>query len=264
MVTKITPVILTFNEEPNIYRTLEALQWAKKIVVVDSLSTDQTEEICKKNERVRFYKRVFDNHKNQWNYAISETDIKTEWILSLDADYVVTKALQTELMKLVPDALTNAYYININYSIFGKQLSGSLYPPIAALFRKGKCSYIQDGHTQRLQVEGNCEYLANRIILDDRKSVERWVISQSKYAKLEAEKIYKTSLDSLSWPDKLRKMIIITPWFVPLYTLLVKRAVMAGWHGLFYCFQRAGFELILSLYLIEKNIKKISNKYDIP
>lgn len=262
MINQITPVILTFNESPNIGRTLAALQWAKDIVVVDSFSTDNTEEICKKFSQVRFIKRIFDNHKNQWNFAIAETAIKTDWILSLDADYLVTNELNAELSGLAPDALVNAYYARFFFAIHGRPLAGSLYPPIAVLFKKGTCSYIQDGHTQRLQVQGKTGFLANPLILDDRKSVAHWIVAQSKYSKLEAEKICSLSFTQLGFPDKLRKLLIITPWFVPLYCLIVKKAFLAGRHGIFYCFQRAASELMLSLYLMENGIKKAAIKYD--
>ena len=262
MLNLITPVILTYNEAPNIDRSLIALQWAKDIVVVDSFSTDQTYEICKKYSQVRFFKREFDNHKNQWNYAITETNIISEWILSLDADYIITENLLAELSQLETDLLTNACYANFLYKIHGRPLAGSLYPPIAVLFRKGTCTYIQDGHTQRLQVVGKSMYLKNSIILDDRKSVSHWIIAQSKYAKLEAKKIGSLSFSQLSLPDKLRKMLFITPWFVPIFSFFVKRAFLAGLHGMFYCFQRAAFEIMLTLYLMEDGIKKAANKYD--
>ena len=45
MLEKITPLILTYNEAPNIERTLQHLTWAKKIVVIDSYSTDETLKI---------------------------------------------------------------------------------------------------------------------------------------------------------------------------------------------------------------------------
>jgi glycosyltransferase involved in cell wall biosynthesis len=262
MINQITPVLLTYNEAPNIGRTLTALQWAKDIVVVDSFSTDDTEEICKKQPQVRYFKRVFDNHKNQWNFAIGETSIKTDWILSLDADYLVPDALHAELAGLEPDNKTNAYYANFIFAIHGRPLAGSLYPPIAVLFRKGSCAYIQDGHTQRLQVQGNYGFLKNAIILDDRKTVSHWIVAQSRYAKLEADKIGSLSFAQLGIPDKLRKMLVITPWFVPLYTLIIKKAFLTGWHGMFYCFQRAVFESMLTLYLMEDGIKKASIKYD--
>src|SRR6266853_1961071 len=87
MLGAITPVILTFNEAPNIGRTLERLPWARRIVVVDSFSDDDTGAIVTRYPKAELFRRRFDSHANQWNFAIHETGINTEWILALDADY---------------------------------------------------------------------------------------------------------------------------------------------------------------------------------
>jgi len=256
MLTKITPVILTYNEAPNIGRTLAQLKWAREIVVVDSFSTDTTEAICSQYNTVRLFKRAFDTHSNQWNYAIQETGITTEWILSLDADYFVSDELREEIRNLWPTEGTNAYFARFNFAINGKVLSGSLYPPIAVLFRNNFSSYVQDGHTQRLKVEGTAQFLRSAIILDDRKPLSQWIAAQSKYAKLEADKISKSRYSTLCWTDRLRKCIFFAPWAIFMYTLFYKKAILSGWHGIFYSFQRLAFEVVLSLYLLEKKVTK--------
>ena len=91
----ITPLVLTFNEAPNIDRTLARLQWARRVVVVDSFSTDETLAICGRYPNVDLKQRRFDNHTDQWNWGLDQ--ITTEWVLSLDADYVLTEALIDEL-----------------------------------------------------------------------------------------------------------------------------------------------------------------------
>src|SRR5436189_3314309 len=99
MLDHITPVLLTFNEEPNIARTLARLEWAKDIVVVDSGSTDATRAILAKFPNVRVFDRRFESHANQWRFATEETQIGTSWILRLDADYEVLKPLIMELAR---------------------------------------------------------------------------------------------------------------------------------------------------------------------
>src|SRR5690348_1584101 len=102
MLAHITPVILTYNEAPNIGRTLEALRWASAVVVVDSGSSDATTAIARRFPNVRIFERPFDDHATQWNFGISETGIATPWILALDADYVVPPELAEELRALEP------------------------------------------------------------------------------------------------------------------------------------------------------------------
>ena len=73
MLNHITPVLLTYNEEANIGRTLSHIAWAKDIVVVDSGSTDGTLAVLAKFPNVRVFNRRFDTHANQWRYAVEET-----------------------------------------------------------------------------------------------------------------------------------------------------------------------------------------------
>ena len=61
MLDQITPIVLTYNEAPNIRRTLDSLRWAERVVVVDSGSKDGTEEIAKSFSNVVWYVRNFDS-----------------------------------------------------------------------------------------------------------------------------------------------------------------------------------------------------------
>jgi len=89
MLKQITPIILTFNEAPNIKRTLAALSWAERVLVIDSFSTDDTLEICASFDNVSVLQNHFENFAQQCNFALQQ-DIHTEWVLSMDADYIVT------------------------------------------------------------------------------------------------------------------------------------------------------------------------------
>jgi glycosyltransferase involved in cell wall biosynthesis len=96
--TPISAVIITFNEEKNIRRCLESLQGiADEIVVVDSFSSDKTEEICKKFE-VKFVSHKFDGHIEQKNWAISQA--KFPHILSLDADEALDETLKKSILEV--------------------------------------------------------------------------------------------------------------------------------------------------------------------
>ncbi|MFM7368397.1 MAG: glycosyltransferase, partial [Sphaerospermopsis kisseleviana] len=70
MLEQITPLILTYNEAPNIDRTLEKLTWAQTIIVIDSYSTDQTLEILSNYPQVTVVKRKFDSFASQCNYGL--------------------------------------------------------------------------------------------------------------------------------------------------------------------------------------------------
>jgi glycosyltransferase involved in cell wall biosynthesis len=247
---EITPVILTFNEEPNIGRTLAALGWAKKVVVVDSGSSDGTREILRSSGRVRAIERPFDTHARQWNFAIHETGINTPWVLALDADHVLSDALVAELGRLEPTADVAGYRASFTYVVAGRRLWGSLYPPSVVLFRRERAMYVQDGHTQRLGLEGPVRELQAPIFHDDRKAFSRWLAAQRKYMALEADKLRGTLWADLSWPDRARKLVLVAPVLTLFYCLLWKGCILQGRAGLQYVFQRTLAELLLSAALL--------------
>ena len=236
MLDQITPVILTYNEAPNIERTLEALQWAKRIVVMDSFSSDETADLCRKFANVDFVQREFDQHARQWNAAIGQ-DIQSEWVLALDADYVLSNSLIDELRDLQPPQDIAGYWASFTYKIRGKALRGSLYPPVVVLYRNGSGEYKQDGHTQRIDINGQLGSLEHSIYHDDRKSRQRWLSSQRKYAKQEAEKLAGTAFKHMSLQDRLR-YLGLAPLIILPYTLVVKGTILDGLPGLEYAWQR--------------------------
>lgn len=258
MIGRITPLILTYNEAPNIGRTLERLCWADDVVIVDSFSSDATLEIASGFPKARVFQRRFDTHEKQWNFGLQETDISSEWVLALDADYLLTPESVEELKSLRPGAEVAGYSASFVYCIGGRPLRGSAYPPVIVLYRRARARYRQDGHTQRVVVEGKVESLSAPIMHDDRKPLGQWLQSQSRYMRIEASKLAAADSASLGWADRLRKMLCVAPLAMLFYCLIVKRAILDGRAGLFYALQRTVAELILSLYLVEDDLRRIS------
>src|SRR4051812_14923604 len=147
----VTALILAYNEEPNIRRTLAALGWVKEVVIVDSGCTDRTIELATAaHPNVRVVHRPFDSHPNQWNFGLDQ--ITTEWVLTLDADYEVSPRLAAEIQAIEPENQRLGYWAEFEYRIFGHRLRGSSYPPRIVLFRPSYARYVDDGHTQTLWI----------------------------------------------------------------------------------------------------------------
>jgi glycosyltransferase involved in cell wall biosynthesis len=251
MLDEITPLILTYNEAANIGRTLERLAWAREIVVVDSFSNDETVEIASSFAQVRVIQRAFDGHRNQWEFGLRETGIKTPWVLALDADYVLTNDAVAELKSLNPSAETAGYRANFIYCINGKELNSGIYPPVTVLYRRDAASYVQDGHTQRVVVDGRVEPFRAALLHDDRKPLRRWLNSQTRYAELEAAKLMTTGGEAQNLKDRLRLCLVVAPAATLFYCLIVRGGIFDGWRGFYYASQRSLAELMLSLYLID-------------
>lgn len=248
----ITPLILTCNEEANIRRCLDRLRWARRVVVLDSGSTDATVAIVSEFPNAELFVRPFDDHTSQWNHGL--TLVNTEWVLSLDADYMVCSSLVGEIRHYATDV--EAYFCKFRYCVLGKPLRGSLYPPRAILFRRSRCTYEQDGHTQRLRISGRSAMLTTVVGHDDRKSLSHWIAAQDRYAILEAQKLAKADCAQLRLQDRVRLWLVVAPPLTLVYTLFIKGAMLDGLAGFYYAFQRTVAELLLSLRLLEEKLRR--------
>ncbi len=246
---EVTPLILTYNESANIRRTLAQLTWANRIVVIDSGSTDETLEILSAYPQVEVFTRSFDTHAQQWNYGLSK--IQSEWVLSLDADYVLSDELIDEIRSLPSDTAINSFFIRFKYCVFGQPLRGTLLPPRQALFRRDQATYIDDGHTQLLEARGRVSFLNAPIYHDDRKPLSRWLWAQDRYMVLEVKKLRSTPRNQLSLGDRIRRTKILAPFVILIYCLILKGGILDGWAGWYYTFQRVLAEILLSVHLIQ-------------
>jgi glycosyltransferase involved in cell wall biosynthesis len=110
MSTLLSVVIITFNEERNIARCLDSVKSiADEIVVLDSFSTDKTEEICRA-KGAKFFQHKFDGHIEQKNRAI--TYATNHFVLSLDADEAPDETLMAEILKVKANKTADGYMMN--------------------------------------------------------------------------------------------------------------------------------------------------------
>jgi glycosyltransferase involved in cell wall biosynthesis len=252
---QITPLLITYNEAPNIARTVGKLTWAKRIVVIDSGSTDATLELLRSFPQVEVLEHPFADFAGQCNFGLSHVD--TPWVLSLDADYELSDALVEELATLRPGDDIAGYRARFVYRIHGRALRGTLYPPRIVLYRKDRARYRNEGHGHRVVIDGqvlNSQVLplSGIIYHDDRKPLARWFASQQRYAQLEARYLLDTPTDRLTRGDRIRRLVWAAPIGVLFYTLLVKGCILDGWPGWYYALQRLIAEALIALELIEQ------------
>jgi len=249
----VTPLILTYNEAPNIERTLAPLDWAGEITVVDSGSTDGTLDLLSQHANVRVVQRKFDTFAQQCNFGLDQ--ITTPWVLSLDADYFLPKEFHEEMQSLVPPDGVCGYSARFIYCVFGKALRASLYPPRTILYWRDAARYRDEGHGHRVQIEGEVLPMRTAILHDDRKPLSRWLDSQRRYAQREAEHLESADPVDLGLADRIRRSIVLAVPAVFFYTLLIKRCALDGWPGYLYVLQRTYAETLLSLELLDRRLR---------
>lgn len=246
----VTPLILTRDEEANIGRTLEQLRWADDVVIVDSFSTDATVAIARRFPNVRLFQREIDTLAGQSAYGIEQ--VRTPWVLLLDADYFVPGAFVDELRELDPPPAIHAYRAAFTYAIDGRPLRASLYPARVVLMQKEWSRVWQDGHAHRVLVDGDIGMLRSTIVHDDRKSFARFVERQRRYMRQEAEKLRRADPKSLNVPARLRKLIVVAPFAAAFHALFIRHLILDGRAGLRYAWERFVAECFLSWELLRR------------
>ncbi|NCD68391.1 glycosyltransferase family 2 protein [Mucilaginibacter agri] len=242
-------LILTKNEEPNLKRVLDKLTWLDKVVVLDSFSTDGTLKIAAQYPNLQVHQRIFDTHANQWNYGLDL--LETKWVLSLDSDYVLPEDFIAETKQIIATGEKAAYEAGFEFLVFGHRLKRNNTQPRPVLFTKADCRYFDDGHTQRLRINGETGSYKTLIWHDDRKALTRWLSNQSGYSLKECKMLLETDNSKLGLNSKLRKTKIFAPFLVFFYCLFAKGLIFKGWAGWHYTLQRTMVEMLLAIRLIE-------------
>ena len=156
----ISVIILTFNEEQHIKRCLENVnQFAKKVYVIDSFSTDNTVGIAKSMGATVVQHKWPGNQAEQFNWALENIEIDTEWIFRLDADEYLLPELIEELQAKVPllDENITGITFKRRHIFLGRWMKRGTYPVmILRMFRKGKAvceQRLMDEHIELLKGE---------------------------------------------------------------------------------------------------------------
>lgn len=246
----VSALLLTYNEQENIGRTLAALRWIEEVVLIDSFSTDDTLEIAAATHSgVRVIQRPFDSFAKQCNFGLEH--VRSPWVLSLDADYELEAELTEEIAALEPGLEVAGYAVRFRYCVWGRPLRSTLYPPRTVLYRRDHATYHDEGHGHRVRLrDGVVLPLRGRVRHDDRKPLSRWLLSQDRYMHVEAPYLLGMPPSELSRQDRLRRRAILAPAVIFLYLMFGRGLVLDGWPGWYYVFQRTLAETLLALRII--------------
>lgn len=246
---RITPVLLTFNEAPNLPQTLASLEWAERIVIVDSGSKDDGKAIAESFPNVIWKCRPFDTHAEQWRFAIDSFEATGEYVLALDADMVVRREFLDETLQCFLRGDFAAAIVPFRYVLGDVVLPGSLYPAQMRLFRRDAVSIHQVGHTQVFRSTKPSVYRFSEFLLhDDRKPFEHWLKSQLKYAGLESARMNAATAGSLKdWFRRCGLMPLLAG-----FTAFVKAGgVLSGKAAMRYAHERMLYECMLGIHLMK-------------
>lgn len=188
----ITFIILTKNEELHIARAIENVApVARRIIVVDSGSTDRTVEIAESLGAEVHFLEWPGNQAQQMNNALGKIKIDTDWIFRLDADEYLTDELKQELAERLPALAENvsAVEIPLGRCFMGRRLKHGIVNGIRLirLFRTGKVRYenrVMDEHP--LILEGETVAFKGKFVDDNRMPLSYFLSKHDNYALREA------------------------------------------------------------------------------
>lgn len=138
----ITTIILTYNESRHLKRAIRSVEGiSSQIIVVDSFSTDNTADIAS-SMGAQLYQRKFINQSEQFNWALDNIQIDSEWILRLDADEIIEQDLADNIRRTLPALDSEISGINLKrkHIFMGRWVRhGGRYPLLMLrLWRNGR------------------------------------------------------------------------------------------------------------------------------
>lgn len=158
----ISIVVIAKNEADRIGRLLKRVGFADEVVVIDSGSTDETVSLCEQ-QQARVLQHEWSGYADQKQFAMEQA--KGEWILNLDADEYVPRALADEILKAVAQAPPSVTAFSMPRRSFylGRWIDHSGWYPDrkVRLVRKGTGRWIGDGLHEQLKVDGQLLRLRN-------------------------------------------------------------------------------------------------------
>lgn len=281
-----TVLILTHNEECHIGRLLDCLgDKFASIIVIDSGSTDKTKKIAEQFDANIIENEWPGSHSAQINWAIKNIDIKTDWIIRLDADEIISSDVLVEIKNKLNNATTSigGFIMKRGHIFLGKRIKhGGTFPTkITRIWRTGhgKC----DGRLMDERIIIDNDFLLGSIdgVFWDHnlKGISEWIKKHNEYASKEAVEQFlrrrtNLKLKGRSFPNEphlpyTKKFFEITPLPIRsllyfLYRYILKGGFFDGLPGFFWHFlQGFWYRLLVDVKVTEIEKLYADNDMDI-
>jgi len=232
----LTIVIPVKNEESNLTGCLQSIgkDFAKRIVIIDSGSTDRTREIAEQfgSHVINFSWNGEFPKKRNW-YLINYTP-DSQWVLFLDADEYLTTNFKNFLRKELPISPYVGYWLYYTIYFLGKELKGGYPLAKLALFKVGSGLYerIDEKMWSHLDMEihehpilnGEVSEIRHKIDHQDFRGVSHYIKKHDEYSSWEAARYMAMRSDlellrTFTWKQKIKYRFISTPLLGPFFFL---------------------------------------------
>lgn len=229
---KISALVITYNEIGYIERCIDSITFADEIVVVDSFSTDGTYQYLQQHPKVTVMQHPFKNFTAQKSFALKQAT--NDWVLFLDADEVVSKKLQEEILDTVnnPEAC-EAYWFYRQFMFQNTPLhfSGWRTDKNYRLFRKSKARFTDKKIVhETLEIDGQSGILQEKLIHYCYKTYTDYKGKMLRYGQLKAkEAFYKEKSFNYVF-------MVIKPFWKFFYHYVLRLGILDGKKGVVICY----------------------------
>lgn len=189
----IETMIPTFNEAAHIAETVRNALQLGPVFVLDSLSTDGTQELARR-AGATVVEHPFENYSRQKNWGLDHLPFKGDWIFILDADERLTPELVDEVNRVVRSGrAADAYFVNRVVVMMGRCVwHGGMFPSWnLRFFRRGTCRYEDRSVHEHMVFEGRPDYLHELMLHIRRESINDYLDKHIKYADMESDEWVK-------------------------------------------------------------------------
>ena len=184
-------ILITKNEEANLKECLESVSFANEIIVVDSQSSDKTQEIAKSFGAKLEITTDWPGFGPQKNRALNLAT--QEWVLSIDADERVTPELKKEILAVISSKESlNCYAIPRSSWYCGRFMKHSGWYPdyVDRLFKRGTAKFSDHLVHERLLPSGSVGQLQNHFLHYSFKDFSQVLKKIDAYSTASAEQAY--------------------------------------------------------------------------
>lgn len=194
--TRLTAIILTYNEAAHIQDCIACLEFADRIIVFDSHSSDDTVALAQQ-AGAEVMQRVFDHYAGQRNAALEAVAGKTDWVLFVDADERITPELAAEIQTVIEEPEIAGWHIPRHNYIFGRLTRGAGWFPDyqLRLLRSGAAQYDPARQVHELVIlDGPDDRLENPLTHYNYDSVAQFHRKQRSYSSYDARMLYEQGI----------------------------------------------------------------------
>ena len=261
-------LIPTRNERRNLVDCIRSVSWCDEVVVVDSGSGDGTQELAQASGA-----RVVDfkwdgRHPKKKNWALENVPWKNEWVLILDADERIRPELAAEIRSALRQPRVDGYFINRRFIFLEKWIKHCGYYPSWNLrlfrHRKGRYEKLHSGDTasgdnevhEHVVLNGPAAYLQEDMLHYAYPDIYTWIEKHNRYSNWEAEVEVRgegngeirlgagSRLALRRWLRNRSRRLSLRTTLRFLYSYVLKRGFLDGYHGYIFCRLLASYEML--------------------